>query len=278
MRFSLRNSHIVISLSTTPYRIGQLDKVIKAIIDQNVTTNAIYLNVPYKFKRDNLDYYIPASLAENSKITILRTEDYGPATKLLGTLKAVNLPAESIIVTLDDDIEYPDNIVLHLAYAAKNNPSYAIGLSGAGLYNGFEPMSKLDRNLGLTTKYNYKGDVTILQGYSGIAYQYRFFQPDVFDIANYPSSCVKSDDLYLSFYLAKQNIGRKTIANEFIHTFKIAAETTMSTGSDALQNLDPPPPLKHAQCLAYLRVNFPTVDFSNNYKNNSDTTNLSACR
>lgn len=268
MRFKLRHSHIVVSLSTTPYRINKIDRVLKSITDQNVGIDNIYLNVPYIFNRENIQYVIPESLKTNKNITIIRCEDYGPATKLLGLLHNKELPADTIIVTLDDDIYYPKNTVLHLAYAALNNPHAAVGLSGADLYGQHEIRTKKDQTLGFKTKYNFAGPVTILQGYAGIAYRAGFFAPDVFNIQNFPKSCINSDDLYFSFYLAQHNIPRLSIANRFMHTFKIDPDTETALGSDALQMQHPLPYEKHEMCLTYLKHNYPHVDFSNNLKSN----------
>lgn len=268
MRFKLRHSHIVVSLSTTPYRINKLDRVLKNIAEQNVAIDNIYLSVPYVFKRENIQYVIPKSLETNKNITIIRSEDYGPATKLLGLLSKKKFPADTIIVTLDDDIFYPKNTVLHLAYAALNNPTAAVGLSGADLYGDGEVRTKEDQTLGLKTKYNFAGPVTILQGYAGIAYRAGFFESDIFNIANFPSVCVNSDDIYFSFYLAQHNISRISIANKFMNTFKIDPDTQAALSADALQMQHPLPYEKHEQCLAYLKNNYPNIDFSNSIKPN----------
>jgi hypothetical protein len=262
MRYTLRKSDIVITLSTTPYRIDKIAKIIDSLVEQNAPIRAIYISVPYVYKKNNLPYHIPEWLAKNKHITILRSEDYGPATKLLGLLQLVPLPKDTIVVTVDDDLEYPKNTILHLAYYANKYPQQAIGISGADIYGEHEEIASLDRSLGLKTRYNYDGSVTILQGYAGIAYRSNFFDPNIFDIQNYPTSCIYSDDLYFSFYLAKNNIPRRSIANSYISTSKIPCETTLATNPDALQKQIPSPPQKHQQCLIYLHDNFPKVNFN----------------
>src|SRR5690606_35197916 len=69
-----------------------------------------------------------------SMATIIRCEDYGPITKILGGLLMENDP-ETIIITFDDDINYPVNMVEKLIEHHKQFPNSAIGSSGMLLKN-----------------------------------------------------------------------------------------------------------------------------------------------
>ena len=80
MNYRLRDEQIVITLSTTPHRINQIKPTIDTLAKQKFAASKIYLSVPYIFKRDNLEYVVPKWLSEDKRVTILRTEDYGPAT------------------------------------------------------------------------------------------------------------------------------------------------------------------------------------------------------
>lgn len=261
MRFKLRNSHIVVTLSTTPYRIDKLHTTLLTILQQNAPIKHIYLSVPYIFKRDNISYTIPKWLQEHDRITILRTEDYGPATKLLGLLKNVSLPNESIIITIDDDIQYEKHTLLHLSYSALRNPQSAIGISGADIYKKDETQQGHDRTLGLKTRYNFNGKVAILQGYAGIAYRRAFFSEDIFDVFSLPDYCILSDDIYFSFYLAKHKISRHTLVNHFVNTKRLRSVVDSALSANALQMLDPKPAVKNVQCIEYLQSRDPEVIF-----------------
>ena len=51
------------------------------------------------------------------KLVVQRTEDYGPATKLLGALLVEKDPA-TVVVTVDDDVTYhPDTVLGNRARA-----------------------------------------------------------------------------------------------------------------------------------------------------------------
>lgn len=261
MQFNLRNEHIVISLSTTPYRINELEPFLDKLLTQKGRVAAIYLNIPYVFKRKNIPYTIPTWLENKKGITILRCDDYGPATKLLGTLANVDLPPDTIIITVDDDVFYPDNLILQLAFKAKSNPSRAIGIIGANPDYDMNGNIPLNSELGLVKIKTADAVVSILQGYAGIAYRKRFFDDKVFDITAAPTDCVNSDDIYLSFYLAKHGIQRQVLRNDYINPCKIYWETETGTNDTALHNLIPRPADKHRSCISYLKQQTPEVVF-----------------
>lgn len=253
MYFAVRNEHIVISLSTTPHRINKLGPTLKTVLAQRAPVKAIYLNIPYVFKRDNIVYDIPIDILNNTKLTILRSDDFGPATKLLGTLAHADLPANAIIVTLDDDVIYPRNIVLHLAYQAKRNPQRAVGVIGAIPDNAAElGISKIMRNGAL---------VSILQGYAGVAYRRHFFDASVFRIQDSISECIKSDDIYLSYYLALQGVQRQVVHNKYLTACDIRWQTAIGTDENSLHLLNPKPAEKHKACLDYLASHHASVVF-----------------
>lgn len=253
MRYQLSDEYIIVALSTTPYRINSIAPTLDTLLQQNAKIQHIYLSVPYIFKRDNLEYKIPNWLLNNPHITILRTTDYGPATKLLGVLEKVQLPPDAIIVTVDDDVLYPKNLVLQLAYKAQQHPNSAVGVLGAY----YDPNAEL----GLTKTSQADALVDILQGYTGVAYRRKFFKTDIFDITKSPTACVNSDDIYISYYLAKNNIPRQVLRNNYINPCKINWHTDIGTDNNSLHMLPVKPAAKHLACMTYLQKNYPHVDF-----------------
>jgi hypothetical protein len=244
MRYELKDEYIVVSLSTTPHRIDKISPTLNTILAQTAPIKAIYLNIPYVFKRENTAYQIPESLLSNQKIKILRSDDYGPATKLLGTLANTDLPANAIIITLDDDVYYPANLVLHLAFKAKQHPERAIGIIGANP----DP----DAELGITKIHQNDALVSILQGYAGVAYRRHFFDNSVFGILNTTAECINSDDIYLSHYLARHGIQRQVLSNRYINACDILWQTGIGTDDNSLHNLIPRPAEKHKSCMSFL--------------------------
>lgn len=261
MRFRLRNENIVVSLTTTPHRINHIAYNIERLFQQNVHVEHVYLSVPYIFKRDNLEYKIPPWLRDNAKITILRTKDYGPGTKLLGALSQVKFAPNTIIIVVDDDVIYPKNLILNLAYTALINSNSAVGMMGA------EPIYDETGNIDLNSQYGLrrisseKSAVKILQGWAGIAYRAGFFDAEVFEIENTIDECKNSDDVYLSYYLAARNIPRLVFKNKWLVPEMINKESPLANSADALFKQTPGPTLKHRACFAYLHAKNSNVDF-----------------
>lgn len=262
MRYALRNEHIVVSLTTTPYRIYQMRPVIDFILAEKVPLQAVYVNVPHIFKRDGIEYRIPSWLQDNNKITILRTNDYGPATKLLGSLEQAKIPANAIIITVDDDVNYPKNLLLYLAYRAHRNPDKAIGISGMNpQYNKRGQIITDGSGVGLKANFVDNASVAILEGFGGIAYRRKFFDNTIFDVASAPRECINSDDLYVSFYLAKHNIDRKVLRDKNMSLDHIVWNQVVGFDVDALHRLSPSPAERHKICVAHMKQQDPNVIF-----------------
>lgn len=99
-----------ISLTTIPSRINTIYKTIDSINNQIVKPDLIYLSIPYLYKRFNskIDNKTLNKLTfENVKI--IRCEDYGPSTSLLGPIKEIIDNYEFMII-LNDDHLYDENI------------------------------------------------------------------------------------------------------------------------------------------------------------------------
>ena len=78
---------IYISISTIPQRLKHLKESVNSLLNQTRKPDKIFVNIPYKYKRFKEvinDDQIP-KFNDNS-VEIIRCEDYGPGTKLLGSL------------------------------------------------------------------------------------------------------------------------------------------------------------------------------------------------
>ena len=88
---------IYISLSTIPPRIKNLKESVNSLLNQTKKPDKIFINIPYKYKRfkevvneDDIPKF------DNNLVEISRCEDYGPGTKLLGSLN--KLKKNSLII------------------------------------------------------------------------------------------------------------------------------------------------------------------------------------
>ena len=115
-----------VSLTTIPPRFDKLKKTLDSICDQQIQPKKIFLNIPKNFKRfknNNFDFNI---LSKNySNLELNTCEDYGPGTKLLGSLKKIT--KFDYVVLIDDDHKY-NNQMLKIFHDQANidlNKSYS---------------------------------------------------------------------------------------------------------------------------------------------------------
>ena len=127
---------IYASISTIPARVKNINKSIESLLNQTKKPDKIFINIPLKYKRFaetiNEDH-IPKFDSEIIEIT--RCDDYGPGTKLMGSLN--KLKKNSLVILADDDHIYknymiekffdyyskaPDNAYSFFVYPINNFP------------------------------------------------------------------------------------------------------------------------------------------------------------
>jgi hypothetical protein len=190
---------IVVSLTTIPSRVHHLQEIVTCLKKQTLQVNRIYINLPIWSERENRPYPTP-SLNDDSQVKVIRCADHGPITKLYPILDE-ELDPETLIITVDDDIDYiPERIALLVKWA-KNYPDSAIGGSGfiiGNWWNFFGTICQPKNSM----------RVDVLEGYSGCAYRRKFFKNDIIDYTGAPTEAFYHDDVWISGYLAARNIPR----------------------------------------------------------------------
>ena len=95
-----------ITFTTIPSRLKTLKKTIESIEKQTLKPNKIFLNIPYNYQRFPNSKILDTDLKnlETKLLEISRCNDFGPATKIMGSLKKVKKYDCSIII--DDDHIY----------------------------------------------------------------------------------------------------------------------------------------------------------------------------
>ena len=82
---------IYVSLPTIPQRIKRIKKSIDSLINQTQKPDKIFINIPTKYKRFSetiQDHQIPKFSSD--AVEIIRCDDFGPGTKLLGSLEKLS--------------------------------------------------------------------------------------------------------------------------------------------------------------------------------------------
>ena len=100
-----------VSMSTIPGRIKKIGEVIENINKQTIKPKKIFLNVPYEFKRFKNEKINEEDILklEYDNLEIIRCKDYGPGTKILGSIDKVR--NFECVILLDDDHIYDENML-----------------------------------------------------------------------------------------------------------------------------------------------------------------------
>ena len=115
---------IYVSISTIPQRVKYINKAINSLLKQTKKPDKIFVNIPHKFKRFNEiieETQIPKF--NSSIVEVTRCEDYGPGTKLLGSLN--KLEEDSLLILADDDHTYKDYMIEKFFYFYSKAPNNA---------------------------------------------------------------------------------------------------------------------------------------------------------
>ena len=115
---------IYVSISTIPQRINNLNESVKSLLNQTRKPDRIFINIPFRYKRFSEtieDNQIPKF--DNNVVEITRCEDYGPGTKLLGSLN--KLEKNSLLILTDDDHTYEDYMIEKFFYFYSKSPNNA---------------------------------------------------------------------------------------------------------------------------------------------------------
>jgi hypothetical protein len=197
---------VILTLTTIPNRInrsvGGLKPVIEKLLSLSYGNYEIHLNIPDVCKKSNEKYVIPKWLEtiKDEKLKIFRTEDYGSLTKILPTIMRLDRNDDTILITVDDDLEYIDGFIEYHLEKRKEYPDCALGFAG---------ISSFDGSCHFCTTVQKDTRVKILEGYKTVSYKNSFFKQDFFDEFVDKSW---SDDIVLSAYLGKHNI-QKIVMN-----------------------------------------------------------------
>jgi len=198
---------IIVTLTTSPKRIFQIDQTILSIKNQTSLPNKIVLNLPDTFSRTKTQYKIPNWIIEDEMITVNRCGiDNGPVTKLLPTLSLYSNPND-ILISIDDDIIYPQTMIEELVNILKSNPEHVICASGIIIGD----------DLSIRGIKTHMKNVQLIEGFAGVAYRRKFFRDDFEEYINRVNKCFDcfvADDVTISNYLAKYNIQKKIISTK----------------------------------------------------------------
>lgn len=231
---------LVVSLTTVPFRIKNLEFVLAELYKQSRKPDAVYLAIADKCRRNNASYpKISNNIFTkypNFKVVKLK-QDYGAVCKILGGIFSEQDP-ETIIVSVDDDFEYlPYSLLANFEYHCihiDNSCVWATRGKQIGRFpfmygwSNWQPWntsfldSKVNGNM-----------LQIISGYNGVAYRRKFFPytdndwTENFFIFKSSPSLIMHDDVWISAYLDLQNIISRQITNSeyYLNSIVVGGKT-----------------------------------------------------
>ncbi len=220
VRNYLKKHKVYISMTTGPLRLKRLAVVLNLLDLTEISE--IHINLPkfYRNKKDGGTYKkedIDFVSKVDSRIKIFRIpDDIGPMTKIIPTLQRIKDP-NAIIISVDDDIGYPFNLVSSLIHYSVTRPKEIF--TGAAFKFGDYPGSEFNKAM-------WPGYPIIVEGWGGIAYKKSIVNnqmiKEILDLNKVSTTCKLSDDFTISYVLAAHNIKCTEIAGirEKLEPFK----------------------------------------------------------
>ena len=193
---------LILTFTTIPERLQNSVKIVKDILNNVDGYEYLVINVPKKYKTPswNASYKDLEELnnIRDRRLIINRTEDFGPITKLFGTLQ--RFPIKDAILILFDDNFYHHEAFKIIAEKQDEDTS-----SSFTYY-----------------KYTYNNKIDVAQGVDMIS----FWMPNLRNFKEYYERikhnkyCFYVDDLVISNYLKEQNISIKQLQRKWKWAWK----------------------------------------------------------
>jgi hypothetical protein len=196
-----KTMRVVVSLTTLPGREALVVKAIESIRRQTWQPDAIILCIPCN---RSPHVKLPNHLED---VTICLLPDMGPAMKLLPALAMEHDP-NTYIITIDDDVEYPEGLIDRLIRASILFPNSAIGFTGWSVSDSSAGVPVLCHMNQERPGCRLFQPVQVLEGTRGILYKRSFFSGDIHNHARALTEFLYHDDILFSGYLASHGIRR----------------------------------------------------------------------
>lgn len=190
-----RSEKVIVSLTSYGRRVSKvLPYTIISLLRQTYKPDMILLWLDRNRWNDN---NLPSELNKllDRGLTIKYCEDIGSYTKLIPALKSF---PNDIIITVDDDIYYRNDVVQRLVTAYHNNPNCIYSLRGYGVT--FDKNGKIcPYDMWEKVKYGQSSNNVFPLGYSSVLYKRSLLHEDIFREDLFMSLSPHADDVWFFF-------------------------------------------------------------------------------
>jgi hypothetical protein len=197
---------VIVSLSTLPDRIQNLEPTIRCLLRQTRPPDEIIIAVPEFSRRQRKRYVIPEYLGTLPRVRIVRCDtDWGPATKFTPVVQA-ELAAgrhDTLIMVVDDDRVYPTDALETYLYYHRQLPDAALCFRGAPMPSDLKwRKPKITRG----DRLREPRQVAVITGCGSYFIQPRFFDQQLWDYSNAPDGAFYMDDIWISGCLDRRGV------------------------------------------------------------------------
>jgi len=210
---------VVVTFTTIPERIGQIEVMLKSLLDQSVRPDSICLCIPKTSRLAPYSYAIPSWFSHVPLLEIVDCDrDLGPITKFIPTWQKEKHMPDARLVIVDDDGVYPYRLIEKLVHWSQRMPDAALGCSGVTVPAQMKPSSVIFSRESWLQDLRYTSfssdaltRVDYLFGYAGVLVKPRFFDDVVTDYTGAPKQAFFDDDVWLGGHMARRGVDRFVI-------------------------------------------------------------------
>lgn len=258
---------LIVSLTTIPSRIENLQKVIDSILKQSIKPDRIELNLPKSYSKRSMGTVNKSVIPDGIEVYWLE-EDLGPATKVIPTILRYENEPDAQIIYCDDDRVFDRDWIRRLTETSHRNPHSCIAESGYNIeshrHRTYWKSRKITyKILRLLTLGQFKagtagnGNIDIAEGYAGVLIKPRFLKNAAIKI---PDILWTVDDIWISGLLAYNNINIiETSRCSKVGSEDLVIEGDSMSDKDALRNFvydDHDRTTSDELCIKYMQENF----------------------
>lgn len=198
------DSEIIVSLTSYPARINLVHLSIKSILNQTYKPKKVVLWLSVE-QFPHQEKGLPKSLLElkHYGLEIEFCDNLKPHTKYFYAFKKY---PKDLIVTTDDDIFYPKDVLEKLFVLSQKNPNCIIA-NRVREISFEENKLKPYRDWKINQVFNSEPSKKMLPtGVGGVLYKPSYFSENLFDIESIKNICLNADDIWLRANSLKNNI------------------------------------------------------------------------
>lgn len=188
-----RNKKIIISMTSIPSRMKAIPYCMESLLSQTIKPDKIILWVDEeKFKQTNIRKEFSDLIERGLEIRYCR--DLKPHTKYFYALQEYS---DSLVITVDDDIYYPEDLVERLIYEHNNNPRNIICYRAHEITFEGENILNYKRWNMLAPGFENTSHKLLATGVGGVLYPPNCFGEIAFNDEIFMDLCPTADDIWL---------------------------------------------------------------------------------